>query len=59
MITNGKPNAKLVPMEIAEGEDLLERFRIPGSEIVGDIETPIYTDEEWEGFFESSVGQLK
>ena len=55
---HGKPVAKLVPLDFAEGEDPLDKFRFPGAEIVGDIEAPIYTDEEWEGFFEASMAQL-
>jgi prevent-host-death family protein len=55
----GKPVAKLVPMEIAEDEDPLDRFLVPGVEIVGDIEAPLYTDAEWQGFFKASLDQLK
>jgi prevent-host-death family protein len=56
----GKPVAKLVPLELAEGEDPLEAFRFPGKiEIVGDIEAPLYTEEELEGFLQRTLDQLK
>jgi prevent-host-death family protein len=56
----GKPIAKLVPLELAEGEDPLEDFRFPGKiEIVGDIEAPLYTEEELEGFLRRTLDQLK
>jgi prevent-host-death family protein len=56
----GKPIAKLVPLELAEGEDPLEAFRFPGKiEIVGDIEAPLYTEEELEGFLQRTLDQLK
>jgi prevent-host-death family protein len=55
---NGKPVAKLVPLEAED--DPLEAFRFPGKiEIVGDIMAPLYSDEEYEQFFERSVRQLK
>jgi prevent-host-death family protein len=56
---NGKPVAKLVPLEIAEGEDPLGVFRFPGLEIVEDIMAPLYSDAEYEEFFERSAAQLK
>jgi prevent-host-death family protein len=52
---NGKPVAKLVPLDIPDGEDPLDAFHFPGIEIVGDITKPIYTDEQWEEFFEQSL----
>ncbi len=55
---HGREVAMLVPMKLAENVDPLDRYRFPGVEVVGDIESPIYTDEEWEGFFEASVAQL-
>lgn len=55
----GKPVAKLVPLEFAEGEDPLAAFHYPGLKIVGDIEAPLYTDAEYEEFFEQSAAQLK
>ena len=56
---NGKPVARLVPLDIPEGEDPLEAFRFPGTiEIVGDIMAPLYSDEEYEEFFQRSSEQL-
>jgi prevent-host-death family protein len=55
---NGRPVAKLVPIEVKE--DPLAIFRFPGKvEILGDIMAPLYTDEENEEFFERSVEQMK
>ena len=56
---NGKPVAKLVPVDLPEGEDPLDAFYFGNIEIVGDIMAPIYTDQEWEEFFEASAAQLK
>ena len=56
---HGKPVAKMVPLEIAEEEDPLDRYHFGTIEIVGDITTPIYSDEEWEEFCEASVTQYK
>ena len=55
---HGRQVAKLVPMEIAENVDPLDRYLIPGVEIVGDIESAIYTDAEWDVFFRESLAQL-
>ena len=55
---NGKPVAKLVPIEVVD--DPLAIFRFPGKvEILGDIMAPIYSDEENEEFCERSVEQMK
>ena len=56
---NGKPVAKLVPLDLPEGEGPLDAFYFGNIEIVGDIMAPIYTDQEWEEFFEASAAQLK
>jgi prevent-host-death family protein len=57
---NGKPVAKLVPLELAEDEDPLAAFRFPGKvEIHGDIMAPIYSDAENEEFFERSLELMK
>ena len=56
---NGKPVAKMVPLDLPEEEDPLAAFRYPGLKIVGDIMAPLYTDEEYEEFFERSAEQLK
>jgi prevent-host-death family protein len=53
---NGKPVAKLVPLDLPEGEDPLEVFRFPGKiEIHGDIVSPPYTDEELDEFERASL----
>ena len=55
---NGKPVAKLVPLEVED--DPLSVFRFPaGGRIVGDIMEPLYSDEELEEFFEASMAQLR
>jgi len=55
---NGRPIAKLVPL--GTEDDPLAIYRFPGGvEIVGDIMAPLYTDEEYEEFFERSCEQLK
>jgi prevent-host-death family protein len=57
---HGKPVAKVVPLDFAEGEDPLEAIRFPGKiEIVGDIEAPIYTEEEYEQFYREKLDRLK
>lgn len=55
---NGKPVAKLVPLDIPEGEDPLDAFYFGKIEIVGDIMSPVYTDEEYEEFYKESVRVL-
>lgn len=54
---NGRPVAKLVPLEIAD--DPLAAFRYPGIRIIGDILAPIYSDEELDEFERNSAEQLK
>ena len=56
---NGKPVAKLVPLELPEGEDPLDAFYYGKIEIVGDILAPLYSDEELEEFVDASAAQLK
>lgn len=54
---NGKPVAKLVPLEVED--DPLSAFRFPGKIVIhGDIMAPLFSDEEYEDFFEESVAQL-
>jgi prevent-host-death family protein len=55
---NGKPVAKLVPLEVPEGEDPLDAFYFGKIEIVGDMTAPIYSGEEWEEFSQKSADQL-
>ena len=46
---NGKPVAKLVPLELAEQQDPLDAFRFPGKvEILGDIISPVTDLEDWD-----------
>ena len=47
---NGKPVAKLMPLDLPNDVDPLDAFRFPGMEIVGDIMAPLYTDEELDEF---------
>ncbi len=55
---NGKPVAKLVPLDLEENP--LAVFRFPaGGRIVGDILSPLHSDEELDGFFEISAAQLQ
>jgi len=55
---HGREVAKLVPIELAEDVDPLDKYRYPGLEIVGDIEAPIYTDAEWQECENASLAQL-
>ncbi len=55
---NGKPVAKLVPLELPEGEDPLDAFYFGKIEITGDLTQPIYSDKEWDEFFNDSADQL-
>jgi prevent-host-death family protein len=46
---NGKPVAKLVPLELLEEQDPLDAFRFPGKiEILGDIISPVTDLEDWD-----------
>ncbi len=56
---NGKPVAKLVPLDLPEGADPLDAFIFPGVVITGDVMSPMYSDEEYEGFYKHSVEQLR
>jgi prevent-host-death family protein len=56
---NGKPVAKMVPLDLPVDEDPLDAFLFPGGvEILGDIMAPLYTDAEYEEFFERSAEQI-
>jgi prevent-host-death family protein len=54
---NGRPVAQVIPMPLV-AEDPIFGFYQGKIEIVGDILSPVYTDEEYEEFFERSLGQL-
>jgi prevent-host-death family protein len=55
---NGKPVAQLVPVPF-RGKDPIFGFYKGKMAITGDIVAPLYTDEEYEDFFENSVKELK
>lgn len=54
---NGRPVAQMIPMPL-EQEDPIFGFYRGKIEIVGDVMSPVHTDEEDEEFFERSSGQL-
>jgi prevent-host-death family protein len=55
---NGKPVAKLVPIT-TEGSDPLFGFYQGKLEIPGDVLSPVYSEEEWEAFFQRSMEPFK
>ena len=55
---NGKPVAKLVPLDLPEEQDPLDAFRFPGLKIVGDLESPQHTDAEWNEFLEREARRI-
>jgi prevent-host-death family protein len=56
---NGKPVAKLVPLDIPESADPIFGFYKGKLDIVGDVMSPLYSDEEYEEFYERSAAQLR
>ena len=54
---NGKPVARLVP--IVEEEDPIFGFLRDKVKIVGDITEPLYTDQEYEEFFEQEAAKYE
>lgn len=56
---NGKPVAKLVPVELPDERDPLDAFYFGKIEIVGDLVEPVYSDKEWEEIFRESADELK
>lgn len=57
---HGKPVAKLVPLDLADEQDPLDRFLFSGKiEMVGDIMAPIYTDQEYEEFYKDKIERMK
>ena len=56
---NGKPVAKLVPLDLPEEEDPLDAFYYGKIEMVGDPFVPLYSDEELEEFTDASAAHLK
>jgi len=55
---NGKPIAKLVPLDLPEEQDPLDSFYFGKIEILGDVMAPLYSDEELEEFERASLAQL-
>ena len=53
---NGKPVACLVPAPL-EGSDPIFGFYEGKGKIIGDITAPLYSDEEWEEFFENEAAK--
>lgn len=54
---NGRPVARVVPMPLMS-EDPIFGFYKGNLEIVGDVISPVYADEEWEEFETRSLVQL-
>jgi prevent-host-death family protein len=54
---NGKAVAQLTPMPIEEADPIFGFYR-GKLDILGDVISPLYTDEEYEEFFERSAAQL-
>jgi prevent-host-death family protein len=54
---NGKPVARMVP--IVEEEDPIFGFLRDKVKIVGDITEPLYTDAEYEEFFEQEAAKYE
>jgi len=55
---NGKPVARLVP-EPFEGKDPIFGFFRNRGRIVGDITQPIYTDQEYEEFYQRKAAMYE
>ena len=55
---NGRPVAQLRPVALEE-EDPIFGFYKGKIEVVGDLEAPLYTDDEYEQFLEESAAQLR
>jgi len=53
---NGKPVAQMVPV-VEEEVDPIFGFLRDKVKIVGDITAPLYSDEEWEEFFEQEAAK--
>ena len=54
---NGRPVAQVIPMPL-EDVDPIFGFLKGKIEIIGDIMSPIHTDEEYEEFYKRSAAQL-
>jgi hypothetical protein len=45
--------------QVAREPDPLDAFKFEGARIVGDITLPLYSDEEWEQFFQAKEAKFK
>jgi len=54
---NGRPVARMMPMPLNEQDPIFGFYR-GNLEFPGDVISPVYSDEEWEEFFERSAAQL-
>jgi len=52
---NGKPVAKLIPIIDEEQTDPIFGFLRGKAKMIGDVTTPIYSDAEYEEFFQRKV----
>jgi prevent-host-death family protein len=56
---NGKPVAKMVPLDVPEKADPLDAFYFGKIEIVRDIMAPLYSDAEYEEFERKALEPFK
>ena len=56
---NGKNVVMMVPLEMPSDKDPLDAFYFGKIEILGDIISSPFTDEEWESFERDAVEQVK
>lgn len=56
---HGKAVAKMVPIDVEEEIDPIFGFYKGKIEILGDIMAPIYTEEEYEQFYQEGLEALK
>ena len=54
---NGRPVARIIPMPLMEDDPIFGFFK-GKLEIVGDVISSVYTDEEWDEFEARSLMQL-
>jgi prevent-host-death family protein len=55
---NGRPMVKMVPLPISD-EDPIFGFYRGKLDLVGDVMSPLYSDEDYQEFFDRSAAQLK
>ncbi len=55
---NGHPMAKIMPMPLLEQDPIFGFYR-GKLDIVGDVLSPVFTDEEMDEFLERSAAQLQ